>query len=284
GAARCGLPFHPVDGGPEVLDPLGQLTALAGVPLGDPSVLAVHALARAAAAAGVRILLSGEGADELFLGYRRYRALAAMPRLSFLGRLAPSWSMRYLARWLRAAASPDPAQALLEVTPPGFRRLALARPAPAARAARRPDDPVLAARAADLDGYLRLDLLPKVDVATMAAGIESRCPWLEGDYAGFGATRAALGKRPLCAAFAGDLPPAVRRLPKRGFALPLDRWFRGDCSLLDLLAEPRTRERGHLRRGGLAAAVDLHRRGAADLGHGLYLLAAVEFFLRATAR
>lgn len=284
-AAHCGLPFHAVDGGPEVLDALAHLTRCAGLPLGDPSVLAVHAVARAAAATGVRILLGGEGADELFLGYRRYRALATMPHLPLLRRFAPRWSMRYAARWLRAVAAPDPARALLEVTPPAFRAAVLAGSPPKHTAQLPPaGDPVLAARAEDLDGYLRLDLLPKVDVATMAAGIESRCPWLEGDCGEFGARRAALGKAPLRREFANLLPDNVFRLPKRGFSLPLDRWFKTGNALLDVLADARTRQRDHLRPGGLALAIDRHRRGAANLGHGLYVLAAVELFLRLPGR
>src|SRR5262249_38515479 len=67
-AAHTGLALRPVDGGPEVLDPLPRLTAHWGLPLGDPSVLALHALANAAAADGVRVLLSGEGSDEAPLG------------------------------------------------------------------------------------------------------------------------------------------------------------------------------------------------------------------------
>jgi len=67
------------------------------LPLGDPSILAVHALARAAARDGTRVLLSGEGADELFLGYRRYRALAHHRSLPALRRFAPQWSMRVWA-------------------------------------------------------------------------------------------------------------------------------------------------------------------------------------------
>ncbi|MBZ0149932.1 MAG: asparagine synthase C-terminal domain-containing protein, partial [Planctomycetes bacterium] len=132
----------------------------------------------------------------------------------------------------------------------------------------------------DLVGYLRQDLLPKVDVACMAAGIEARAPFLEGDCAAFGRTRTALGKRPLRAAFADDLPAEVLRLPKLGFALPLDRWFRGELPWLDLLREPTTFRRPHLRPNGVARAIDLHRAGKADLGHGLYLLVAYELFLR----
>jgi asparagine synthase (glutamine-hydrolysing) len=288
-AARAQLDLRHVDVGPEVCDALPFLTACAGLPLGDPSILAVHALARAAAADGIRVLLSGEGADELFLGYRRYRALAHLPSLPWLHRIAPRWSMRYRARWLRAMTSRDPAAELLAVTPPAFGAQVLAdeyarrkcwHGLPRCSRAR-PANRVLAARDADVHGYLRCDLLPKVDIACMAAGVEARAPFLEGDCHAFGQTRAALGKQPLRAAFAAELPREVKRLLKRGFSLPLDRWFRGELPWLDLLAEARTQQRSHLRPGGVAHAVDLHRRGKADLGHGLYLLVAVELYLRA---
>ncbi len=284
-AARCDLDFCPVDGGPEVLDALPALTAAAGLPLGDPSLLAVHAVARAAAAAGVKILLSGEGADELFLGYRRYRALRTLPRLGWLRAALPQWANGYPARLLRAAASRDPAASLLAVVPPAFAATVLApdlaaRPWSPAQPVTTGAERVRRVRAADLEGYLRCDLLPKVDTATMATGVESRCPWLEAGVEPFGATLAALGKAPVRAAFAGDLPPEVFGQPKRGFALPLDRWFRGELPWLDLLADRQTLSRPHLRPGGVPRAVALHRAGRADLGHGLYLLVAFELFLR----
>ncbi|MBL8732980.1 MAG: asparagine synthetase B [Planctomycetes bacterium] len=281
-AARTRLELRRVDVGPEIAAALPFLTACAGLPLGDPSILAVHALARRAAADGVRVLLSGEGADELLLGYRRYRALARRVPLGLLRALLPRWSMRTAARWLRAMAAPDPAAALLAVTPPAFAHEVLAPGLAATPAAATPHhhDRVLAARDEDLVGYLRQDLLPKVDVACMAAGIEARAPFLEGDCAAFGRTRTTLGKRPLRTAFADDLPAEVLRLPKLGFALPLDRWFRGELPWLDLLREPTTCRRPHLRPNGVARAIDLHRAGKADLGHGLYLLVAYELFLR----
>jgi asparagine synthase (glutamine-hydrolysing) len=297
-AMRAGLPLRPIDVGPELAHELPVLTALAGAPLGDPSVLALFAVARAAAADGVRVLLGGEGADELLLGYRRYRALAKLPRWPWLRGALPRWSMHYGARWLRAAAAPDPALALLAVTPPAFADAVLA-PELARRACwqdRRsherttgphaPTAPhrVLAARDLEIAHYLRCDLLPKADVATMAAGVEARCPYLEGRVADFGRELAALGKAPLRAAFAADLPPEVLQLPKRGFGLPLDRWFRGELPWLDLLAEPKTQQRPHLRPGGVARAVDLHRRRRTNLGHGLYLLVAVELYLRCIER
>ncbi|MCR9246199.1 MAG: asparagine synthetase B [bacterium] len=291
-AERFGLPFHPIDGGPEVLEALPKLTELAGLPLGDPSTLAVHAVASAAAADGVRVLLGGEGADELFYGYRRYRALTWLPRLPWLRATAPKWSMRYPARWWRAVVSADPIAELLAVTPPAFTATVLApehersasRTAPADRigpnAKRQRRSLADTARDHDLTNYLPLDLLAKVDVATMAAGVESRCPFLEGDLDANARAATDLGKRRLRAAFARDLPRAVFRQRKRGFALPLDRWFRGDLPWLDLLRDARTLQRPHLRPGGVADVIDRHRRGAANLGHGLYLLVAFELHLR----
>ena len=128
-----------------------------------------------------------------------------------------------------------------------------------------------------------MDLLPKLDVATMAAQVEGRCPFLDGDVA-----RALdamspmqwLGKAPLRSVYATKLPHAVFAQRKRGFALPLDRWFRGELTMLDLLRDQRTRQRAHLRATGLDRAIDLHRSRRADLGRALYLVAAFEIWLR----
>ena len=110
-AADAKLPLRLVDGGTELLDALPRLTQLAGAPLGDPSVLAAHAVAKAARADGVKVLLGGEGADELLLGYRRYQALQRVPRVPrvrglarWMRRMRP-WSMRTGARLARAASA-----------------------------------------------------------------------------------------------------------------------------------------------------------------------------------
>jgi len=141
------------------------------------------------------------------------------------------------------------------------------------------------ARFVDRQFYLRSDLLPKCDTAFMAAGIEGRCPYLDPEVlaspeARSADPRAVLGKRALRAAFRHDLPDGVLDQPKLGFGLPLDRWIREDDALLDLLCDRRTRSRPHLRASGLQAMLDCHRSGRANLGHGLYLIAAWELYLR----
>lgn len=286
-AAR--LPLRGIDGGAEVLEALPRLTRLAGQPLGDPSILAVHAVAQAAARDGVRVMLGGEGADELLLGYRRYRALAHMPRLHALRRFRANWSMHKVARYWRAATAANPIRALLAVTPPSFANEILTPELARRRcwhdAEAMPDAAnglAMAARDDDVSNYLLRDLLPKVDIALMAAGIEGRCPYLEAGLESYGKGNNRIGKQALVEAFGSELPTSVRQLPKIGFSLPLDAWFRSDTALLDVLADPRSRSRKHLRPNGLATAVDRHRQGKTNLGHALYLLLAYELYLRST--
>ncbi len=290
-AGRCGLELRPVDGGPEVLDALPDLTEAHGLPLGDPSVLAVHAVARRAHADGIRVMLSGEGADELLLGYDRYRACAAaakVPRVLVGALPAPRWAMGRIARSWRALVAADRYAALLAVTPPGLVAEVLVAGRPWARL---PDDDATAgaldsvrrAQASDLDFYLRYDLLPKLDVATLFAGVEGRCPYLDRDFRAAAMAlpvRPGEGKRRLARAYRQYLPRAVFAQPKRGFGLPLDRWFSQPSRWLDLLSEPRAQQRRHLRPGGLAKVIALHRRGRARLGHAIYLLLAYELWLR----
>jgi asparagine synthase (glutamine-hydrolysing) len=190
--------------------------------------------------------------------------------------------MRAGARLWRALASPVPYDELLAVAPPAFLRAAVALP-PAGL----PPQPaalgtLACARARERAIYLRHDLLPKLDVATMAAGVEGRCPFLDPEVlqAPESTTlgpRAVLGKRPLRRGFAAELPPVVRAARKRGFAIPLDRWLREDPFRPDLLRDLR---RAPIDRAGVGRMLDLHRRGRARLGHALYLVAALELYLR----
>lgn len=284
-ARRHGHRLHEVEGDASLLDALPRLTRTWGFPLGDPSVLALHAVARRAADVGVRVLLSGEGADEGFVGYERHRAAALLARWRHVLRLArplvPAWSTGRFTRLVRAACSVDPYGSLLQVVPPAFLDLVL-QPGWAPQPVPHPVSVADAARR-DRSEYLREDLLVKLDVGAMAAGVEGRCPFLDRDVVAWAAAQPVpvlLGKEPLRAAFRTELPAEVLHARKQGMALPLDRWFRTEPRVLDVLLEPRTLQREHLRPGGVARAVDLHRSGRADLGHGLYLLLAFEHHLR----
>ena len=284
-ARRHGHRLHEVEGDASLLDALPDLTRSWGLPLGDPSVLALHALARKAAGTGVRVLLCGEGADEFFLGYARHRAAALLARwrqgLRLARPLVDRWAMGRFARLVRAACAADPYGSLLEVVPPAFLELVL-QPGWAPVAVARPVS-LADAASRDREEYLREDLLVKLDVGAMAAGVEGRSPFLDRDVVAWAAKQppgALLGKQPLRDAFRDELPAEVLHARKQGMAVPLDRWFRTEPRALDLLRETRTLQRPHLRADGVARAIDLHRSGRASLGHGLYLLLAFEHHLR----
>ncbi|MBK8976927.1 MAG: asparagine synthetase B [Planctomycetes bacterium] len=288
-AQRFGLKLVAVDGGPELLRALPELTRLVGLPLGDPSLLAAFALARGARADGVRVLLSGEGADDLLLGYPRHRAARWLPARGLdSATLRGGLSMSRRARWRRAWFARRPYDALLEIGPPAFRAQVLAPELWRDDAGALPPSRGSAldrARFVDRELYLRLDLLPKLDTATMAAGVEGRCPFLDPEIlrsreVNLGDARRVLGKRALIAAFGPRLPPGHTEQRKRGFAIPLDRWLREDDFLADVLRDARTLQRPWLVAAGLTRMLDLHRTGRARLGHALYAVAALELFDR----
>lgn len=287
-ASRFGYRLVEVGIDVDAFDALPGLVRAHGMPLPDPSVVAVHALARRVAADGTRVLLSGEGADELLLGYPRHRAAARIPGLR-IPLPGPRLSMRRRARAWRALTSRPAYDALLEVAPPGFvAAVSTARRAPGITDAVAGGAPTCleAARRVDRIAYLRGDLLPKLDVATLAAGVEGRCPFLDPEVTGSIQAcdpdgRRILGKRTLRERFATLLPDGHFDQPKRGFASPVDRALRGDGVLVDLLVDQRTLARDHVKRDGVRRMLDLHRSGQLDLGHPLYVLAALELALRA---
>lgn len=90
-ARQLKLPLEEIEMSPDVARMLPSLVGMLDEPIGDAAALNVFAMCRAARAAGIKVLLSGMGADELFSGYRRHRAclLGSMyRRLPSLGRRA----------------------------------------------------------------------------------------------------------------------------------------------------------------------------------------------------
>ena len=289
-ARHTGHELRMVDAGPEILVALPMLTAAVGLPLGDPSVLAVHSLARVVAADGHRVLLSGEGGDELFLGYDRQRAAAWLPRMRLRWlEHAVSGTSRW-ARLVRAFAAADPQAELLAAAPKGFlrgvlRQRGLADVAVREVAAAQGAAGLVRAHALDRHGYLRWDLLPKLDIALMAAGVEGRCPLLDpavttSAEALATPNRSQLKKRALVDAFRAQLPARVFTQRKLGFGIPLDRWLREHPFLPGVLADPKTSSREHIDGQGLRRMLDLHLCGRANFGRALYGIAALELWLR----
>src|SRR5262249_43445980 len=226
-----------IDPGPELLD---RLARVFDEPFGDEAALPLLLVCEATRRR-VTVALVGDGGDEVFGGYDRYRAhalagrvpapppraaVAAAPGGPGEPGPAPFRARRFLDV---AAASPaDRYARLVEVFPLELRqRLWTAEARAHATATLLPlaDD----LRVVDIESYLPGDLLPKSDIASMAVSLELRSPFLDHRVVELGLAlpaELASGKAALRRAFAADLPPEVAARGKTGFGVPLDRWFR----------------------------------------------------------
>jgi asparagine synthase (glutamine-hydrolysing) len=140
----------------------------------------------------------------------------------------------------------------------------------------------------DIRHYLPLDILTKVDRMSMAHSLEARVPLLDHVLAEFAATippgmklRQGRTKHIFKRALEGTLPAEILHRPKRGFAVPLGRWFRGSLNtfLRDLLLSSRCRERGILDTAHIARLLDRHDRGR-ELDLHLWTLISFEMWCR----
>jgi len=280
-------------------------------PLADSSLLPSHILAREARSE-VTVALAGDGADELFAGYRRYRAdrwlahwqrvpPAARRRLfePLLRRLPDHRGTRFGELGRRAqklldadGLSPEARSLSLAQIFRDQEKLRLLQPDRSAcsasmdrlrelRTAHRGRDELETRLRVDLVLGLPDDMLTKVDRASMAHGLEVRVPFLDHrvvEQALRLPSSLKLGggrsKVALHDVFDRQLPRVVRRRRKAGFDAPLSGWLRG--SLRELVRD--TLAAAPLERGALLDAeevnslVDSHERRIGDHGWRIWSL------------
>jgi asparagine synthase (glutamine-hydrolysing) len=252
---------------PESVDLLPKLVAHFQEPFADPSALPTHFLSKLARES-VKVALSGDGGDELFVGYTTYRgvelarlgqrlpkvarrALAGLPgQLPRTGR--PEWNDRrdlWSKRMADTVLPPDAAYRskltvgglplLSPLLSPDLRRLLAVhdpfRAVDAALARPRGEEQLARVLYAGLKVQLPGRMLVKVDRMSMANSLEVRVPLLDHAVAEFVAALPVRDRFPfwrlkalLKDTMADVLPPAVLRRPKHGFTVPLTEWFRGD--------------------------------------------------------
>ena len=140
---------------------------------------------------------------------------------------------------------------------------------------------------ADVLTYLPCDILTKVDIASMAYGLEVRCPFLDQEVVQLAARmpielklRRGRGKRILLETFDDLLPPAIQRRSKMGFGVPLDHWFRGELRplLQEVLLDPRSLGRGYFRAEAVEKLVAEHTSGKWDHSYRLWSLLVLELW------
>ncbi|HYS06568.1 MAG TPA: asparagine synthase (glutamine-hydrolyzing) [Candidatus Dormibacteraeota bacterium] len=263
-AARLGLALEEITIREPVLDTLETIVGHMQTPFADPSIVPSWVLAREVSR-HVKVGLVGDGGDENFGGYDRYRAhlladrfgwlpgvVSRTPFFALLDAVSSEKNRRNypgrIRRFLEGWELPARERNALWMANPGARRITrLYQPDFAARVAGidatralgmlpndwgsvRLIDRVLRA---DLGRYLPDDLLFKADITSMAFGLELRSPFLDHRVVEFAAAlppgwkvRGSGGKWFLREVYRGHIPESVRRARKAGFGMPIDHWFR----------------------------------------------------------
>ena len=294
-------------------DATGLLDTLAhhfDEPFGDSSAIPTYLVSQLAAK-HVKMVLSGDGGDELFAGYSRYRRYAALQRIRrstlgmgpglarLAGALIPGAKGRRLAGIGQRMGLPWPDDylALVGLASPADLGLLFgerAKTDPFGSIRQRfvrsdIDSDMERILSGDMDTYLADDILTKVDRTTMAVSLEGRAPLLDQNLIAFAARlpfdmklRGEQGKYLFRKVAARLLPADVLNKRKQGFAIPLASWFRTDLKpmLLDTIGSRAFRERGLFSMQGIQTLVDEHQQGLQDRGELLWMVMVLETWLK----
>jgi asparagine synthase (glutamine-hydrolysing) len=295
---------------PDIRNVLDDLVWHLDEPFGDPSAIPTFLVSRMAAEK-VKVVLSGDGGDELFAGYDKYRVEQREQRLPRL----PATLRAALRRTaLRMPEAMRGRNFLYHYGLSGWQRYLDSSTFFRPQAKERLFQPEVFAEFAnedawhdqhrwlsqckgswlsaiqylDLKSYLPLDILTKVDRMSMAHSLEARVPLLDHKLVEFAATipphlslNGNGGKDLFRRAMRTILPDDVLDRPKHGFAVPLSHWFRGGLEgfVRDVLLSQRSRERGILNASYIHKLLHRQQRGR-PLDFQIWTLLSFELWCR----
>ncbi|HVV14391.1 asparagine synthase (glutamine-hydrolyzing) [Amycolatopsis sp.] len=319
-AAQFGVDLHEIEIAPQVLDLLPRMTYHLDEPIGDPAAINTFLICTAARDAGVKVMLSGMGADELFAGYRKHLAnLLALryqkvpgavrrPVESIVDRVPVATakrgyrSVRFAKRFLSFAELPEET---------AFRRSYTMYDRAELAGLLNPDlaplvDDVLTEHAdtyndnrltdfvnrmclADARLFLPGLNLAYTDRSSMAASTEVRTPFVDVEV-----VKAAFaipgnrkivkrqGKAALKEAASGTLPREIVYRPKGLFSAPLRAWMSRDLAPLmrEVVHDGVLVKSGFLRQEALQRLVDEDASGQQDRSKHLWHVLTLEYWYR----
>jgi asparagine synthase (glutamine-hydrolysing) len=318
-ANRYGTDHHEFIVRPDATEIFPHLVWHYNEPYADASGIPTYYLSQLARR-HVTVALNGDAGDENFAGYRRYITAPPASRFDRLpapvrraigsaARLAPAPergdSVVYRGRrWLRRLSDTPAARYSRkvmifdpdlknEICDPAFVAATGGEAGPRflidAFAASDAPDMIDAQLDVDVNYYLSDCLLVKVDIATMAHGLEGRSPMLDHEFMEFAASLpSALKLRGTTTKYifkqaVRDLVPAeIIDRPKKGFSVPLELWFRKELRELagDLLLDDRAAGRGYFKPRAVQRLLEEHWRGAGEWHNQLWSLLMLESWHR----
>jgi asparagine synthase (glutamine-hydrolysing) len=317
-AARYGIKLNEIEISPDIVDLLPRVVDVLDEPIGDPAAINTLLMCQTARDRGVKVILSGMGADELFGGYRKHLACQMAGRYSSLPGLARAavrtavdrvpvsaagrglryarWAKRFLTfaelpeepRFRRSYTLYDEAE-LTELLSPDL--TAYIGDVIDEHAQIYHDnslaDEVNRMCLADTRLFLPGLNLAYTDRASMAASIEVRVPFVDPIVAqaafslpGDAKVRGRQSKVALKHAAQRWLPSEIVNRPKASFSAPLRAWVRGDLTevINDVLVAGELVESGVIRRAGLMRLISDERAGREDRSKQIWQLLTLELW------
>ena len=314
-AQKFGTDHHEMILEPNVVETVEHLTSSLEEPFGDSSMLPTYYVSQMARK-HVTVALSGDGGDEIFAGYDRYRIHSnrrffeyvpkwarkfyrdqVFPRLpnkmqgrGFSYNVTLPWQERYVdgLSFLPAferdvpLLSDDFRQILRRSDDPQNALLRYFAKAPAS-------DPVSELLYVDTKTYMVGDILTKVDRMSMLNSLEVRVPMLDHKFVEWvtglppewklrGSTQKYILQK---LAERVGVPREALNRPKQGFALPLVHWMRNELKdVLMILLEPRTLQRGYFEAAGIRKLMNDHLYGGRVLTGRIWRLLMFELWHR----
>lgn len=313
-AARFETEHHEFIVTPEICHIVDELCWHLDEPFADESAIPTYAVSKLARE-HVKVVLSGDGGDELFAGYTRYvldrsrSKFARLPRVVRQGLMQPlsrslphgAWGRNYLHN-----VALDPLQRYLDsislftdlnkhsLYSADFRAQLRGQHCAATlfeeyQSRVHSAEPVDTLLYLDSKTYLPGDILTKVDRMSMAVSLEARVPLLDHKLIEFvtripaelkmkGAETKHIFKR----AVRGLVPDEILDRPKQGFGLPMQKWINQELRgyIHDVLLDHKTLTRGYFNQDYIALLFDEHDRARRDQSRPLWTLFMFELWQR----
>ncbi len=309
---------HPIVLKPDVTHLLEELVHTYEEPYADPSVIPTYLLSRETRRS-VTVALNGDGGDENFAGYVRYPILkfsrfwasqflpvhAAARAFTgafhalrhttlsyrmhrFQSSIGKTWPQRYL-QYISFFTEEEKRALYLRGFGAEFARTDDWYAARTAESRTKANDVIHQAMSMDIDTYLADDLMPKVDLGSMASALETRSPLLDHELLELtarmpsslklkGFSRKHIFKHML----RGLVPDETLDRKKMGFRLPLDRWFRTDCKVFveDRLLRPESKLWTMLDRSAVEEFLKKYHASRVDYSDHVWALLWLDAWMR----
>ena len=319
-ASGYGIDLHEIEISPDIVDLLPKMVDILDEPIGDPAAINTLLMCQAARERGVKVILSGMGADELFGGYRKHLACLMASRYGRLpgalraparaavnampvsvgnrGLRYPRWAKRFMtfaelpeeARFRRSYTLYDPQDLSSLVGPDLAGQVDVVIDEHAAIYNDNDlDDEINRMCLADTRLFMAGLNLTYTDRASMAASVEVRTPFVDLIVAeaafsipGGDKIRGRTAKAALKDAAQTWLPHEIVHRPKASFGAPLRAWVRNDLRELinDVLVNGELTDNGTLRRDQVRRLIADEQAGREDYAKQIWQLLSMELWYR----